>query len=184
MAIKLLIGGSPCTYWKPVVGYEDLYEVSNTGKVRRKGKEELTPQTTQIGYIRFHLSKSGKAKSILAHRIVAKAFIENPMGYKTVNHKDENKGNNNVENLEWCDMSYQNKYGKGAIARNKFKEKPVCQYTKDGEFIARFDSVKIAAQKLNLNESSIHCVCKGTRRYKSTGGYIFKYALKESKSGC
>lgn len=180
--IKLLIDGSHCTCWKPVVGYEDLYEVSNTGGVRRKNKKELKPQITKTGYVRFHLSKKGKAKSILAHRIVAEAFIENPLGYKTVNHKDENKSNNNTENLEWCNMSYQNKYGKGAIARNKFKEKPVCQYTKSGEFIERFDSVKIAAQKLNLNETSIHCVCKGTRRYKSTGGYIFRYAVKEDKN--
>lgn len=117
----------------------------------------------------------------MAHRIVAIAFIENPHGHRTVNHINEDKSDNRVENLEWCDMSYQNKYGIGAINRNKFKEKPVLQYTKDGQFLKRFDSVKKAAIQLGLTESSIHCVCKGIRRYKSTGGYVFKYDTNEKR---
>lgn len=173
--IKLLLGGSPCTYWKPVVGYEGYYEVSNTGLVRRIKGNILKPKIEKNGYVRYHLSQNGKAKTILAHRIVALAFIPNPNNYPTVNHKDENKENNQVDNLEWCDMPYQNRYGQGAINRNKAKEKPVLQYDKDGNFIKKFDSVKKAATELNLNESSIHYVCKKQRRYKSTGGYIFKY---------
>lgn len=173
--IKLLIGGSPCTYWKDVVGYEGIYQVSDTGKVKRVGKKELKPKIEKNGYVRFHLSKNGIAKMELAHRLVAQAFIPNPLNYKTVNHIDENKQNNCVSNLEWCDMTYQNRYGQGAINRNKAKEKPVFQFDKNGNFIKKFDSVKIAAQELNLSESSIHCVCKKQRRYKSTGGYVFAY---------
>ena len=166
------------TIWKPVKGYEGFYEVSDYGAVRRVGGGIIKPKKESNGYRRYHLSKNGVAKSILAHRIVAIAFIENPYGYKTVNHINEDKSDNRVENLEWCDMSYQNSYGIGAINRNKFKEKPVLQYTKDGQFVKRFDSVKKAAIELGLNESSIHCVCKGTRRYKSTGGYVFKYEIE------
>ena len=161
--------------WKSVIGYEGFYEVSNTGQVRRVNGKILKPKKEKSGYIRYHLSKNGESKSILAHRIVAFAFIENPNNYKTINHKDEDKTNNNSSNLEWCDMSYQNKYGKGAVNRNKAKEKPVLQYSKSGEFIKRFDSVKKAAIELNLNESNIHFVCKKQRYYKSTGGYVFKY---------
>lgn len=165
--------------WKPVVGYEGFYEVSNYGAVRRVGGNVLKPKVESNGYVRYHLSKNGVAKSILAHRMVAIAFIDNPCGYKTVNHIDEDKTNNKVTNLEWCDMAYQNRYGVGAINRTKFKEKPVLQYTKDGKFIKRFESVKKAATELGLHESSIHFVCKGQRRYKHTGGFAFKYDEKE-----
>ena len=172
--IKLLIGGSPCP-WKSVKGYEGFYEVSADGEVRRCGKNRLKPKVEKNGYVRYHLSKNGKAKSVLAHRLVAEAFIPNPNGYSTVNHKDENKKNNSVDNLEWCDMSYQNSYGIGAKNRNRAKEKAVLQFGKNGILIKRFNSVKDAAKALNLWESNIHCVCCGKRRYKSTGGFVFKY---------
>lgn len=165
--------------WKPIQGYEGIYEISNHGNCRRVGKRNIAPKIERNGYVRYHLSKDNKPTTILAHRAVAIAFIDNPNGYQTVNHKDENKSNNRVDNLEWRDMHYQNTYGLGATKRNKFKEKPVLQFSKSGEFIKRFDSVKKAAEELKLNESSIHCVCKGTRRYKSTGGYVFKYEEKE-----
>lgn len=161
--------------WRDIEEYQGIYEVSTNGQVRRKNGKILKPKIERTGYVRYHLSKNGLSKSLLAHRIVAQAFLPNPNNYKTINHIDENKSNNNINNLEWCDMSYQNRYGQGAINRNKAKEKPVLQYDKEGNFIKRFDSVKKAAIELNLNQSSIHCVCKKQRRYKSTGGYIFKY---------
>lgn len=165
--------------WKPIQGFEGIYEISNYGNCRRVGKRNIAPKIERNGYVRFHLSKDNKPTTILAHRAVAVAFIENPNGYRTVNHKDENKANNCIDNLEWCNMHYQNTYGNGAVNRNKAKEIPVLQFTKQGEFIKRFESVTKAAQDLNLNASSIHCVCKGIRRYKSTGGYVFKYEEKE-----
>lgn len=168
--------------WKPVVGFEGLYEVSNQGDVRRVGKRMIKPRVERNGYLRYHLSKNNVVKSMLAHRIVALAFIENPKGYKTVNHINEDKTDNRVENLEWCDMSYQNSYGIGAINRNKFKEKPVSQYTLDGQFVKRFDSVKKASIELRLHEMNIHFVCKRQRGYKQTGGFVFKYEPKEIKN--
>ena len=107
--------------WKPVVGYENLYEVSNYGRVRsldrvdcagrkRKGKE-LKQRSDKDGYKRAGLSKNGTSKPLLVHRLVAIAFISNPQNKPQINHKDENKANNCVWNLEWCDQAYNNNYG-------------------------------------------------------------------------
>ena len=145
--------------WKPVANYEGFYEVNRNGDVRRVGKEKLIHRKQEAnGYIRVHLSKHGVSKSILLHRIVAVAWIDNPNGYDTVNHIDENKSNNNASNLEWRNMKYQNTYGNGAIARNKAKEKPISQWDKNGNFIKCWDSIKSAAEALNLSQTSINCV--------------------------
>lgn len=162
--------------WKPIEGYEDRYAVSNMGQVMNiKSRRILKLKTERNGYVRAHLSKNNKPKSVSVHRLVALAFVPNPNGYPTVNHIDEDKQNNSASNLEWTTMSYQNTYGVGAVNRNRAKERAVYQYTMDGEFIARFDSVKKAAVALGLNPSNIHSVCKGIKRYKSTGGFKFKY---------
>jgi hypothetical protein len=176
--VKLLIGGSPCTYWRPFPGYEGYYEISNHGDVKRLDTGKLISRKVEKnGYVRVHLSKNGKAESILLHRAVALAFVpnRNPKAFKTVNHIDENKQNNSASNLEWCDMSYQNRYGRGAETRNEAKKRAVIQLDMDGEFVKKWGSIKEAAESLGLNSSSIMCVCKGARRYKSTGGCKFRY---------
>lgn len=105
--------------WKPVVGYEGLYEVSSLGRVRsldrfyyrlHKGKV-LSPTKDRYGYLTVTLNCNGKSKTIKIHRLVAQAFIENPDNLPQVNHKDENPSNNNVDNLEWCTAKYNNNYG-------------------------------------------------------------------------
>lgn len=111
-------------YWKEIKGFEGLYEISSTGKVRSldkvvlcragktriiKGKELIL--TKNCGYLMIVLHKDHKAFSRLVHRMVAEAFIPNPNNYPQVNHKDEDKTNNNVENLEWCSCEYNNNYG-------------------------------------------------------------------------
>ena len=111
--------------WRPVVGYEGLYEVSNTGRVRsvdryvksksesywlRKGKM-LSPAKDKNGYLKVNLSCNGKNNIIRVHRLVAQVFIENPDNLPEINHKDEDKTNNSVDNLEWCDRKYNNNYG-------------------------------------------------------------------------
>ena len=108
--------------WRDVVGFEGLYQVSNLGRVKgldrlvdtninnvdkriSKGKL-LKPQFNNKGYKRVNLCKNGTFKSVFVHRLVAEAFIPNPNNYPVVNHKDENKQNNCVENLEWCTQKY------------------------------------------------------------------------------
>lgn len=86
--------------WKDVVGYENEYEVSNLGNVRRKQKT-LAISVSLHGYQNISLSKNGKVKTHLVHRLVAKAFLENKEDREQVNHKDCSKTNNNVDNLEW-----------------------------------------------------------------------------------
>lgn len=111
--------------WRPVIGYEGLYEVSNLGRVRsvdryvkskgesywlRKGKM-LSPAKDKNGYLKVNLSCNGKNNIIRVHRLVAQVFIHNPDNLPEINHKDEDKTNNRVDNLEWCDRKYNNNYG-------------------------------------------------------------------------
>ena len=105
--------------WRPIEGYEGLYEVSNTGRVRsldrycyrlHKGKV-LSPAKDTDGYLQVVLHCNGKQHQRKVHRLVAQAFIENPDNLPEVNHKDEDKTNNRVDNLEWCDRSYNINYG-------------------------------------------------------------------------
>lgn len=99
--------------WKPIVGYEGLYEISNLGRVKnlKFGKEKILKPANNRGYLRVCLCRDGKGKMLSVHRLVAEAFIPNPMGLPEVNHKDENKINNCVSNLEWCNRLYNNNYG-------------------------------------------------------------------------
>lgn len=112
--------------WKPVVGYEGLYKVSNFGRVRSldrlvKGKKEgfrqnfkgklLTPIKTIYGYLRVNLCNDDGRKAKFVHRLVCTAFLPNPDNLPQINHKDENPLNNNVENLEWCTGKYNCNYG-------------------------------------------------------------------------
>ena len=107
--------------WRPVLGYEGLYEVSNTGQVRSLDKYDsmnrflrgriLRLFTDGLGYLRAQLYSNSKRKSFLVHRLVAQAFIPNPDNLPQVNHRDENPSNDNVDNLEWCDGKYNVNYG-------------------------------------------------------------------------
>ena len=119
--------------WKPIEGYEGLYEVSNTGRVRsfdryvkysngqihlHKGKV-LSPIKDTDGYLQVVLHCNGKCKTIKVHRLVAQAFIPNPDNLPQINHKDEDKLNNCVENLEWCTAKYNINYGTRNIRRRE-----------------------------------------------------------------
>lgn len=105
--------------WRPIVGFEGLYEVSNTGQVRNHRGKLLRPGLDHQGYLKCVLCKGGKTKTIYIHRLVAQAFIPNPMYLKQVNHKDEDKSNNNVDNLEWCTARYNVNYGSAQKKRVK-----------------------------------------------------------------
>lgn len=176
--------------WKPVAGYEGLYEVSNLGHVRSlyRYKKQLKPTASKAGYLLVDL----KGKKFSVHRLIAIAFLPNPEGYPQVNHKDENKQNNCVENLEWCTAKYNMNYGEGAKKRSSkidytkpcFKEnaikngakvsRPVLQLSKDGVLLNRYSSGKEAHRQTGINHSHILECCAG-KRYKTVGGFVWKY---------
>ena len=95
--------------WKDIAGYEGIYKVSNLGNIKsfRKNKETvLKPYTTSQGYKQARLFKDGKSKGFFVHRLVAQAFLPNPENLPCINHKNEVKDDNRLENLEWCSYKY------------------------------------------------------------------------------
>ena len=101
--------------WKDIKGYEGIYQISNKGRVKTLGNNRRKEKIREgiednRGYKRISLCKNGKEKKYSIHRLVAQAFLPNPDNLPVVNHKDENKLNNNVENLEWCTQEYNVNY--------------------------------------------------------------------------
>ena len=105
--------------WKDCKGYEGKYQVSNLGRVWSIGSQKyLKGSYNKDGYICVYLTaKNGKVKMERVHRLVALVFLDNPNNYTQVNHKDENKQNNCVDNLEWCNIKYNTTYSKGQLKR-------------------------------------------------------------------
>ena len=155
-----------CEVFKPIEGYEDLYEVSDEGNVRNKTTGRiLKPSRTNRGYLCVYLCKDGIREFKSIHRLVAQAFLPNPDNYPQVNHIDENKLNNSVDNLEWCTSQYNIDYS---------QSKPVAQFSLDGRLLNTYKSACEAARQTGINRQSISECCLG-KRYKTTGGFIWKY---------
>ena len=165
------------TIWRDVPDYEGCYEVSNSGVIRnKKTGKELNPSIKRNGYLAVDLGYKG-SKTISVHRIVARAFIENVNGYPCVNHKNENKLDNRVENLEWCTQKYNVNFGYGYTARNS----PVLQFDINGNFIRLWSSMKEAAENLGIKYQGISRVCRGER--KTSGGYRWEYTEEFIQDG-
>lgn len=149
--------------WKKIKGYE-TYEVSTTGRIRNIASGEVlkTPLNTW-GYPSVTLCGMWGRKNKTVHRIVAEAFIPNPNNLPEVNHKDEDKTNNNVENLEWMTKKENINHGTRTERANKKKHKRICQYTDGGELVKVFESMK-EAEKEGFNHSAISACCHGKRR--------------------
>lgn len=153
--------------WKVIDGY-DGYEVSSLGRVRstKHTKAKILSQRLQgDGYLKVQLCRRGKKKDFLVHRLVAKAFVENPSNLPQVNHRNEDKSDNWVENLEWCDNKYNTTYSIG---------RTVLQYSLDGRQLAAYPSTTAAALETGAGQSHICKCCRG--RLKSAGGYVWRYA--------
>lgn len=160
--------------WKDIVGYEGLYKVSNKGGVYSiRRKREMSPTISNNGYKRVKLYTRGKYKTISIHRLVAKTFLENPENYPVVNHIDENKFNNNVENLEWCTQKQNVNHGTGKQRRAEAVKMQVEQYTLDNQYIATYKSAVDLQKEYGFHQSAISRVCRGER--KSAYKYIWRY---------
>lgn len=157
--------------WNPIIGYEGFYEVSNLGRVRRNN--QILKGQIDYGYKCIWLCANKKRKKYKVHRLVAQAFIPNPNNYPCVNHKDENKLNNCVENLEWCTHKYNTNYGSCIKRRNAKHFKPIIRVAKNGTQ-ERYESVLEASKSLNIDRSSISAVARGER--KTAGGFKWIYA--------
>lgn len=193
--------------WRDVVGYEGLYKISNYGNAKslnkmvlcRAGKMRMvkgkiiTKRINPVnGYVQYCLCNSGAKEYLYAHRIVATAFISNPLNKTTVNHKDENKLNNIVDNLEWATQSENNAYNnlhERRVANTDIRKrtlkinyqtiatknkKPIYQCDQQGMIIKKWDGTIDASRALGINNANIWGCMNGVHRI--AGGFCWKYA--------
>ncbi len=158
----------------------DHYCNSKGGSVRFcKGKPLTKKYDKTSGYYRISVRGNGKQRWVLLHRLIAETLIPNPTNLPQVNHKDENKLNNTVDNLEWCSASYNVNYGNRNKKCSEWQKqnnrvrKALLQYTLDGQFVAEYPSIAEASRQTGIfNHPIIRC-CKG--KSHTAGGYIWKY---------
>ena len=146
-----------------IQGYEGLYKINRSGEVLsvRTGKILKAGKNRQ-GYMNVVLSKNGESKTYKVHRLAAKTFIPNPNNYPCINHKDEDKTNNNIENLEWCTAKYNINYGtankrRGITSRlNPLKpRKQILQLSLSGEVVGEYNSTNEAFEKTGIDRRQI-----------------------------
>ena len=166
--------------WKDIKDYPN-YQVSSEGRVKSLGNNKTRKEkilngcNNGDGYLRVNLCKDGKRKLFYVHRLVAQAFLDNPNNLPEINHIDEeDKTNNCVSNLEWCDRKYNINYGTRTERFIKSKSIPILQFSKTGDFIRKWNSAKEASRVLGINQNHIPSCCKGKR--KSSYGYVWMYA--------
>lgn len=183
--------------WKDVVGYEGYYEVSNMGRVRsvdrisvrtnRLWKSRIRKQSIgRLGYVHLVLHRDGKQVNHDVHKLVASAFIDNTDPNKTqINHINEIKHDNRVENLEWCTSSYNQKHGSVRFRRIKSinkrggvnAEKFVTKLSLNGIAIKTYKSVAEASRENNIERSQIRKACNGI--YSQSGGYLWRFGIEK-----
>lgn len=183
--------------WKEVENFPG-YLVSNTGEVKstkywgqfnRINNDGILKQRTyKSGYKYVNLYKNGHMYSVKVHRLVAQAFIPNPLSYKQVNHKDEVKDNNNVSNLEWCDQSYNLTYNNLSIKIHEKQKRKIGAFSIEGNLMQKFDSATSAAlflvrlKKATSFRSAVSNISTVARKRqnKERYGYYWKW-LEQSK---
>lgn len=157
--------------WLNIAGYDGLYQISDEGDVksfhaRDENGRILKPGRRGRGKTKYAfvvLTDGQTQRHVSIHRLVAKAFLDNPSELPEVNHKDQNTMNNRVENLEWCDRQYNIEYSKG---------KRIGQYVGD-EKIAEYKSTVYASKMTGIGRSAITNALAGLSH--SAGGYVWKY---------
>lgn len=164
------------------------------GRVKslKYNKERILKFRNCQGYDRCLLTKDKLGKNIFVHRIVAKAFIPNPNNYLIINHIDGNRRNNNVNNLEWCNQSYNVKHAfkigtkKPSMLGKKYSNNPnskkIIQYDKNDIYIKMWSSIQEASDELNISNVSISYCCNNKKYRKTAGGYKWKFYKGDDKN--
>lgn len=170
----------PGEIWKDIVGYEGLYKISNLGRVKRLAdkniSEFLVLPFIKQGYYNVRLRKNKIQKHKLLHRLIASAFISNPNNLPYVNHKDENKLNNSIDNLEWCTPKYNSTYG-SLIAKYNEWSTPVYLYTNSLILIGQYHSIKDAIKNSGYSYTKIMNDLKQKTRNHYKGVFFTKKLL-------
>lgn len=167
--------------WSDIEEYSGLYQISNLGRVKslnynHTGKEKILKSNKRAdGYLQVDLHNQGNKKTHRVHRLVAMAFIENPNNYEEINHRDEDKANNCVSNLEWCDRKHNCNFGTrnersatNRINHPKRSKQVLCVET--GKI---YPSTKEVQRHLGFSQGNISSACNG--RLKQAYGYTWKY---------
>lgn len=157
--------------WRPVVGFEKFYMVSNTGSILslRSGKLRKPVPNHKNGYLTAVLCGDHIHKTTYIHRVVAEAFVCNPDGHAYVNHKDENKHNNSADNLEWCSKQYNNTYN----GKTQRCCKGVVQIDPETLQETIWASARKAHEAGIANYKNISACCRGVRNM--AGGYRWRF---------
>lgn len=174
--------------WKDIKGYEGLYQISNYGRVKSLDhyitningakqliKERIMKNGNTGNYQYVVLRKDNKSHNYYIHRLVAETFLNNPNNYTDVNHIDENKNNNRVDNLEWCNHKYNMNYGTIKEKIAKTLGIPIIQYSLTGDKIKEWGSAAAAAKALGISRSNISKSCRNKDSYCTAGGCFWRY---------
>ena len=177
--------------WKDIPNYETLYSANEYGEIKSVKNNILLKQYVRSGYKTVYLYKNKNKKSFSTHRLIGLVFIPNPENKPEINHKDGNKLNNHVDNLEWCTSSENKKHaykiglrkpvihkGNKKFGKDNVSSKPVLQYSIHGDFIQKHNSQSCAARYIGVDVSTIWKACNGVR--KTGAGFIWKFDKKET----
>lgn len=163
--------------WKPIPGYENRYMVSSKGNLYSLTRNKrMTPRLNKDGYLRTRLFDGVKKNDFTVHRLVAMAFIPNPDNLPMVNHKDENKTNNAVENLEWCTGTYNVNYGTGNMRNTIARSKPILQTDLEGNPIAIY-MTSFSLRNAGYKRENVQTCARGITQT----AYGYKWRFLETK---